>query len=211
VAKIIPDMKKIFKYNLLVLAVSCFIGGAAFAQNNLTEKTAAEWVKKGEWRNGFKLKPYNGLDNAEFAKQYHKNKALWDKAFCYLRAVNLDTLSVGKHLIDGENVFATVTDAATKPFEQTAWESHRKYIDLHLMIRGKEKIGVMDPATAKVTDAYDAAKDLAHYDASANGTYYIADPETLLIFFPQNAHRPGIHADGYDKVKKLVIKIRAAE
>jgi len=204
-------MKKIFKYNLLVLAAIFFISSVALAQNNVTEKTAAEWVKKGEWRNGFKLKLYDGLDNVEFAKQYHKNKALWDKAFAYLRTVNLDTLSVGKHLIDGENVFATVTEGATKPFEQTAWESHRKYIDLHLMIKGKERIGVMNPATAKVTDPYDAAKDLAHYDISTKGTYYIADPETLLIFFPQNSHRPVIHVDGYDKVKKVVIKIRVAE
>jgi YhcH/YjgK/YiaL family protein len=76
------------------------------------------------------------------------------------------------------------------------------------MIRGKEKIGVMNPATAKVADPYDATKDLAHYDINTPGTYYIADPETLLIFFPQNAHRPVIHVDGYDKVKKLVIKIK---
>jgi len=204
-------MKKIFKYNLLVLTAICFIVSTAFAQNNMTEKTAAEWVKKGEWRNGFKLKLYDGLDNVEFAKQYHKNKALWDKAFAYLRTTKLDTVSVGKHLIDGENVFATVTEGATKPFEQTAWESHRKYIDLHLMIRGKEKIGVMNPATAKVTDPYDAAKDVAHYDINTKGTYYIADPETLLIFFPENSHRPVIHVDEYDKVKKVVVKILVAE
>ena len=205
-------MKKIFHYKLIGVLIICLLSSTAFAQTKaLTEKAAAEWVKKGEWRHGFKQKLYAGIDNVEFAKQYQANKALWDKAFAFIVHTNLDTLSVGKHAIDGDNVFATVTDAATKPFDQTAWESHRKYIDLHLMIRGKEKIGVMNPATAKVIKPYDESKDVANYDLSTEGTYYIADPETLMIFFPQNSHRPVIHVDGYDKVKKLVIKIRVAQ
>ncbi|MDB5117725.1 MAG: hypothetical protein JWQ79_3217 [Mucilaginibacter sp.] len=206
-------MKKIVNYKLILLVIVCFVSKTALSQSsgNWTEKSATEWVKKGEWRNGFKLKFYDGMDNVEFAKQYHANKALWDKAFAYMRDTKLDALAPGKYLIDGDNVFATVTDAATKEFDKTAWESHRKYIDLHLMIRGKEKIGVMNPATAKVTEPYDETKDVAHYDPATKATFYIADPETLMVFFPQNAHRPVIHVDGYDTVKKLVIKIRVAQ
>ncbi|MDB5029382.1 YhcH/YjgK/YiaL family protein [Mucilaginibacter sp.] len=206
-------MKKILYYKLMVLIMICFISKTTIAQttDNWTEKSAKEWVDKGEWRNGFKTKLYAGIDNVEFAKQYHKNKAAWDKAFAFINNTKLDTLSPGKHLIDGDNVFATITDANTKEYDKTMWESHRKYIDLHLMIRGKERIGVMNPATAVVTDPYDEAKDIAHYDANTKGNYYIADPETLMIFFPQNSHRPVIHVDGYDKVKKLVIKIKVAQ
>jgi biofilm protein TabA len=90
---------------------------------------------------------YAGLNNAEFAKQYQRNKIYWDKAFAFLRTTQLDTLSVGKHVLDGENVFVTVTEGPTKDYDKTGWEAHRKYLDVHLMISGKERIGVMNPTT----------------------------------------------------------------
>lgn len=202
-------MKSKITLKIVILAIICFINSVASAQ--MTESAARAWVKKGEWRNGFKLKLYPDLDNIEFARQYQANKKYWDEALAFITNTKLDTLSVGKHLIDGENVFVTVNDGATKEPDKTGWEAHRKYIDLHLVISGKERIGVMNPATAKVTNPYDAGKDLVNFDSNTKGDYYTAEPGMLYIFFPQNSHRPGIHVDGFDKDKKMVVKIRVAE
>ena len=202
-------MKSKITLKILILAILCFTGATASAQ--LTESAAKAWVNKGEWRNGFKLNLYPGLDNVEFAKQYHANKKYWDEAFSFISNTKLDTLSAGKHAIDGENVFAIVSDGPTKELDKTGWEAHHRYIDLHLVISGKEKIGVMNPATAKVTNPYNEAKDLVNFDNNTKGDYYTAEPTILYIFFPQNSHRPGIHVDGYDKDKKMVIKIRVAD
>ncbi|WP_214070972.1 YhcH/YjgK/YiaL family protein [Mucilaginibacter sp. dw_454] len=203
-------MKSISKIIIAFLVLVCFINTHASAQ--MSESKAKAWVNKGEWRSGFKLKLYAGLDNVEFTKQYQANKKYWDEAFAFITNTKLDTLSIGKHIIDGDNVFATVADGPTKDLDKTGWEAHHKYIDLHLVISGREKIGVMNPAMAKVTNPYDDTKDVENYDVnSIKGEYYIEDPSTLYIMFPQNAHRPGIHVDGYDKVKKLVIKVRVAK
>jgi biofilm protein TabA len=202
-------MKKVPVYKIALLAIICFIGTAASAQMN--ESDAKAWVNKGEWRNGVTLKMYAGLNNAEFAKQYKLNQAYWDKAFTFLRTTQLDTLSVGKHVLDGENVFVTVTEGPTKDYDKTGWEAHRKYLDVHIMIRGKERIGVMNPTNATVTNPYDATKDVGNFDPATKGNYYVADTNTMLIFFPLDSHRPSIHVDGYDTVKKLVIKIKVAE
>jgi biofilm protein TabA len=204
-------MKSMLNYKITLLALLCFIGSVFTVSAQMTESTAKAWVKKGEWRNSFKLNLYPGLDNVEFAKQYKLNKAYWDKAFAYLANTNLDTIAPGKYAIDGDNVFAMVTDGPTKDYDKTGWEAHHKYLDLHLVIRGKERVGVMNPYTAKVTNAYDATKDVENYDVNTKGDYYIEDPSTLYIFFPQNSHRPGIHVDGYDQIKKIVIKIKMAE
>ena len=200
-------MKRLFSY----LVVVCLISHVAVAQSNVkwTEKTAREWVNKGEWRHGLKLKLYDGLDYVEFAKQYHKNQAMWDKAFAYIRNTKLEDVPIGQYPIDGENVFAKITGGPNKDLEKTGWESHKQYIDLHLMITGKEKIGMALTTTASMTDPYSETSDMAHY--KADGTFYTADSNTLLIFFPINAHRPGIRLDGYDTVKKLVIKVRVAK
>lgn len=204
-------MKSKFNYRITLLAILCFIGSVFTATAQMSESAAKAWVKKGEWRNGFKLNLYAGLDNVEFAKQYKLNKAYWDKAFAYLANTNLETIAPGKYPIDGENVFATVTEGPTKDIDKTGWEAHHKYLDLHLVIRGKERVGVMNPATAKVPNKYDDAKDVENYDINTKGDYYTEDPSTLYIFFPQNSHRPGIHVDGYDQIKKIVIKIKMAE
>jgi biofilm protein TabA len=195
-----PEMKRISTYMIAVWAMICFMSATAVAQT-----TDIEWTT-GER----KLSVFPGLNKAEFAKQYQANKAYWDKAITFLNTTNLDTLSVGKHLIDGENVFVSVSEGPTKEYDKTGWESHRNYLDIHLMMAGKERIGMLDTAGAEVTNPYDAAKDVANYHPNIKGNYYVADSNTLLIFFPQDAHRPSIHVDGYDKVKKLVIKIRVA-
>jgi beta-galactosidase beta subunit len=36
-------------------------------------------------------------------------------------------------------------------------------------------------------------------------------PGTFFLFFPTDAHRPGIKVEGNDVVKKLVIKIHLAK
>jgi len=177
--------------------------------NDWSEKKAAKWFKDKEWANGLALNAHSSTDKVLFAQQYHKNKEAWDKAFAFLKNTNLDTLSAGKYPIDGDKVYASVTVAPSKEFDQSKWESHRNYIDLQYVIKGKEKIGVAPVASATVVSPYDPTKDLANY--TAEGKYYTAEPGTFFLFFPQNAHRPNIKVDGYDTVKKIVIKIKTAE
>jgi YhcH/YjgK/YiaL family protein len=102
-----------------------------------------------------------------------------------------------------------VTEAPTKDLDSTKFESHRKYIDVQYVIDGEEKIAVEPVEGATVTVPYDDAKDIAHY--SGEGTTYTATPGTFFIFFPADAHRPGITPGGNQPDKKLVIKVRAAQ
>ena len=174
--------------------------------DSINPKTAEKWLKSKDWSNHIKLNVYPSVNAVEFYKQYHANKAVWDKVFLFIKEQNLDTLSVGKHPIDGENAYASITESPSKDLEKTSWESHRKYIDLQYVIKGKEQIGVAAVSSATVTKPYNEAKDGAAY--TAEGTYYTAEPGTFYLFFPQDAHRPTIKVPGYDIVKKLVIKIK---
>ena len=197
-----PALKRI------VLLITCVMfAGSTFAQDTTwTEKSASKWCRSKEWKNGLKLQPHSSVNKLVFAEQYHQNKPAWDKAFAFLRDSDLLNLKPGKHSIDGDNVYATITEGPEKEFDQTAWESHRKYIDLQYVIKGKEKIGVAPTATAIVTKPYNETTDAANY--SADGRYFIAEPGTFFLFFPGDAHRPNIKVDGYEVVKKIVIKIR---
>ncbi|MGN6396980.1 MAG: YhcH/YjgK/YiaL family protein [Mucilaginibacter sp.] len=201
-------------YRFAIAAFSFItMGDMAIAQQRATENgnhaAAIKWIESGNWRNGLKLHPHVSINPDEFYRQYHSNKKIWDKVFLFLKTTNLDTLRAGKHPVDGDNAYASVTEAPSKELDKASWESHKKYIDLQYVIKGKERIDVANAGTATVIKPYDAAKDVANY--TATGTSYTAEPGVFFLFFPQNAHRPNIKVPGYDTVKKLVIKIKFAE
>ena len=201
--KLISTVNKMKMMKILgVLIIALFISGCTI----LNESDM--WLKKQEISKGLKPVPSYQTNKAEFEKQYALNKSNWDKAFEFMKTQDLENLAVGKHPINGEEVFASVTEIVDKPLEETKWESHKKYIDLQYVIRGKEKMGIAPSLNAKVTNSYNLTKDVANYEIE-KGYFEIATPKHFYLFFPSDAHRPNIKVDE-EKVKKLVIKIRVA-
>lgn len=194
-------MKKIF-LSLTILTIAFF---TASAQTGWTQTQADKWFADHTYLGGLKLVPAASTNKIEFAKQYSANKAVWDKVFAYLKNTDLDALPVGKYVVEGTTATVAVTDNPTKEFEKTSWESHRKFIDLQYVVQGAEKMDTAPVAGAKVTDPYNEAKDVAHYEME--GTQYEARPGTFFLFFPTDAHRVNIKADGAEHDKKIVIKI----
>ncbi|WCT11151.1 YhcH/YjgK/YiaL family protein [Mucilaginibacter jinjuensis] len=193
---------------VILFAISFFmIENIALAQQP-NEKEAKKWLQSKTWNNGISQNVDPSVDAVEFYKQYHAHKALWDSVFTYLKNTDLNTIAPGKYPIDGDNAYASITEAPSKEPAKAGWESHQKYIDLQYVIKGKENIEVTPLSTATVTKPYDAAKDVANY--SATGTVHTAEPSTFFLFFPNDVHKPNMKVDGYDVVKKLVIKIHMA-
>jgi len=118
-------------------------------------------------------------------------------------------MATGKYVIDGTNVYASITEDPSKDYDKTQWESHRKYIDLQICNKREEKMGKYSFTQLTVTKPYDDTKDLANY--SGEGKIYTVPAGTFMIFFPANAHRPNITPGGNKVVKKLVIKVLAAK
>jgi biofilm protein TabA len=206
-------MKTAFKYSLLfvfILSVSSCREARLGKNGEWTQKTAEIWVQHNSWRKGMMLTLHPSTNVVEFARQYNKNPALWNAAFAYMKNNRLDTLPVGKHEIAGEMLFASVTEGPSKELEKANWESHKKYIDLQYVIRGKEKIGVAPTTGAAITKAYDEPKDVMNYSIP-EALYYVAEPEMFFLFFPSDAHRPNVKVDGFDVVKKVVLKIRVQD
>ncbi len=183
--------------------ISCYTQQPSKA---VSKTVIINWLDKKDWANGLQLALHSSVNIDSFYRAYHTNKKLWDAAFTFLKDQNLDEILPGKYPILGEQVFASVTEAPSKNKEEVKWESHKNYIDLQYIIKGKEMIGVADTSKATITKPYTV--DVINYDAE--GTYYITEPGKLFLFFPNDAHRPVIKVDEYDVVKKIVIKIQVA-
>lgn len=194
------------KYSVIECAFVVLIASASVygqQQKNISEKQIAAWVNKKEWANGLMLNLHPSVNKDSFYVAYHRNQNAWDAAFAFLKNVNLEELRPGKYPIIGEQVFASVTEAPSHNKEDVKWESHKSYVDLQFIIRGKEMIGISDTSKANITKPY--TPDAINY--TADGKYYITEPDKFFLFFPNDAHRPTIKVDGYDVVKRIVIKI----
>ena len=62
------------------------------------------------------------------------------RALEFLRDTDLAALSLGRHELDGDRLFALVQEYTTKPIEQCKWEAHRRYCDVQFVARGAEFI-----------------------------------------------------------------------
>lgn len=208
-ALILSSLLVVFSF-LSINAQEIVVDTTVAVDTTVSVSQAAKWYKKKEWLNGVALKPHRSINQLEFYRQYNANKTYWDKAFAFLKEHDLKTLAKGKYPVDGDNVFVSVTEDPGKDFEKTNWESHRKYIDVQCIITGDEKMGEWPVAEATtITRPYDEAKDVANY--TAPGKFYIVRAGSFIIFFPGEAHRPNITPGGNKVVKKIVVKVRAAQ
>ena len=195
-----------------IMAMTILLNMAGCAGNSNPESWNAEklnsWFEKGEWLNGWQVKPDQSVDRKAFAAAYFKNKEKWDKAFGFLKDNDLTKLDLKRYDIDGDNLYATVSQYLTKNEADARYESHQKYIDIQYVARGKEIIEVA-PASQKlsVLEQYDPAKDI-EFMTVTNGVKLNASPEKFFIFFPSDLHEPGLKDVVNDTVRKVVVKVR---
>lgn len=145
------------------------------------------------------------LDDLDNASLYHPLGAKFKQALDFLCRVDPEGLLPGSHPIEGEAVFAGVDDYQTKAHSDGFWEAHRRHIDIQAVLHGEELIGVA--RTASMTgEPYDAEKDFQKL--YGRGDQILMRPGQFAIFFPQDAHMPGLAVGQPSSVRKLVIKIR---
>jgi dihydroorotase len=167
------------------------------------------WYNSIPSANGLQLAPNKSINQLEFFRQYNKNKTWWEEAFTFLKTQNLADLKPGSYIIDTDNVIATVYEMPANEIDKVKWESHRNFNDLQYIIKGKAKMGVASVAdpNAVLTVPYSYKTDSQNF-SNEGGEYYDADPGTFFIFSPLEMHRPAIKVEGYDIIKKIVIKVR---
>jgi YhcH/YjgK/YiaL family protein len=144
------------------------------------------------------------LDTLARSDRYHALHPLFARAFEFLRSADLAALEPGRHAIDGERLFAIVEACAGRARADAKLESHRRYIDIQLVLDGVDEMGwkptadCADPATD-----YDASRDIRFY-RDAPASWVATPPGSFCLFFPDDAHAPLV---GAGMIRKVVVKI----
>lgn len=130
-----------------------------------------------------------------------------DNAFDYLLNTDLNSLENGKHIISGDKLYAVCMEYETKAESLSKNEAHRKYIDVQFIVKGEEKIHISEINGLKVTEEYNENNDVVFYENRPHCTLSAA-PGFFAVFFPEDAHMPGINpVSGINRVRKVVVKV----
>jgi YhcH/YjgK/YiaL family protein len=143
-------------------------------------------------------------------KDWRTNPAArgFEAGFTFLERSDLATLPLGRHDIDGDSVYAILQRSVTRLPADGRFETHEQYIDIQFLIAGEEVIGLAPVNGLRVTEPYDAAKDIAFY-ATPNGWERLAlTPGQFAVFFPDDGHMPLCAAGQPMAIHKAVVKVK---
>lgn len=113
---------------------------------------------------------------------------------------------------DFDGIKRMVQSYQTRAAAEKRMEAHEKYIDIQYVAEGEEKFFFADKKTLKITEPYNAEKDVEFYDSADFEKSESAEASVLkagefAVFFPDDAHKPSLHTDKQHAVKKILLKI----
>ncbi|MCD6287427.1 MAG: YhcH/YjgK/YiaL family protein [Anaerolineae bacterium] len=131
-------------------------------------------------------------------------------ALGWLVSVQGQELDDGRVEIDGTNVYALVQSYVSKPMVgQPRFEAHRAYADIQVIVFGKEQLGWAPVQSLEPTDEYNPTKDVIHGTVSSDVAVFVPlEAGQAMVFYPSDAHAPGLSFGDQSPMKKIVVKVR---
>ncbi len=144
-------------------------------------------------------------DHLNASARYAGLGARFAAAFDYLRRASAGDFQVGKTVLVPDEVWATVVQKPGRVAAAAGFEYHAQFADVHLCVRGRERLGWRENAAGlAVRKAFAAADDFGLYEGTPDEFLPLAGGR-FAIFFPGELHAPLI-ADG--ELTKICVKVR---
>ena len=144
------------------------------------------------------------LDTLDHAGRYAALHPGFAMAFEFLRKQDLASWPAGRSEVNGAQICVLISKDRGRGLNGAKLEAHRKYIDIQYVVSGNELIGWRNLATCQTTgQGYNEDKDIEFFTARPN-VWIRVPPDSLAIFFPEDAHAP-LAGDG--RVHKIVLKV----
>ena len=129
----------------------------------------------------------------------------FERLINFLKTVDLGGLPEGKIDIEGDklfgNCFSYVADGQPGDF----FETHRKYLDIHLVLENTEDMAVSSVKSTTVSQPYNNEKDIELYEGKVEQLIHLKSGE-CLITFPEDLHQPKVRVNDLP-LKKVVFKV----
>lgn len=128
------------------------------------------------------------------------------KTVCeFLENTDLQTLTDGRIDIDGDNVFANCMTYVADGVLGQQFETHKKYLDIHIVIENMEAMAVTTIEDSTLKQSFNVQDDIGFYNSNFYQTVILTE-HNLLVTFEEDFHQPKGRVND-EPVKKLVIKV----
>ena len=107
--------------------------------------------------------------------------------------------------LNGDRAYCTRFTYETIPEEESPFEAHRRYLDIHIMLQGEERVDIAPPEALTLAEAREENDFYAYRGEPWHST--VLRPGEFLVVFPEDAHRIKVQVDGPKTVTKAVFKV----
>lgn len=147
------------------------------------------------------------IQNAD--KEAGLHVPLLQKGLQYLKNTDFSALDLGKHIIDGDAMYAIVSEYVPDKKENCKAETHRKYIDIQYIVSGEEIMGFGNIANGtEEPEGYLEERDATFYSVVKDEIDIKVTSGMFAVFFPWDIHRPTCVSKPGVTVRKVVVKIK---
>lgn len=132
------------------------------------------------------------------------------QAIEYIKANVTEATEKGKHEIDGSRLFYLISEDMTEPFEKRRAEYHARYLDIQIVLKGKEGMTFSVLPAGKPDTDWLADKDIAFLAEGEQEKTLILNEGDFVVFYPQEVHKPLCAVGTPAPVRKAVVKLLVA-
>ena len=129
------------------------------------------------------------------------------EAIAYIEQLNFSDYEKGKHVVN-EDFYFLIQEYVAKDPKVARFEAHKNYVDIQYIIEGKEAMEVAPLEKMEVMNPYNPEKDVEHYHHKDGAAKFVVTKGGYAVFYPADAHKPGVRVGDNKKVKKIVGKVR---
>ena len=147
------------------------------------------------------------LDKLTAAQAYRGIHPRLDGVLDRLNEAFLATVGPETMELEGDKLYVTRFTYETLPREETFFEAHKRYLDVHLMVQGEERVELASPGGLTL---FEHQGDFYAYRGEAEQSLVLR-PGSFLVVFPEDAHRIKIQVNGPETVSKVVFKVLVYE
>jgi biofilm protein TabA len=131
-----------------------------------------------------------------------------DTAIDYIASQEIGELAEGAHHIDGDNVVVHIKSYETGDPKTIKYEAHRKYIDIHFVVDGKEGCFYTPLEDLQSSEPFDENGDTGLYSDPAGTEVAVPlTPGVFALFFPHDGHKPSCELEGKLSLRKVIVKV----
>lgn len=144
--------------------------------------------------------------NSQHASQYFGLSPRLDRAIVYLQSHDLAAMEPGRYPIFGDDVWVKISDITTKPESEALYEAHDNFIDIQMVLHGKEIIRCAFRRDMEGILAAPPDRDVIFY--RGRGLPFSLTDGDFLILFPDDVHAPALSDQAPAPVRKALFKVR---